>query len=260
MLPGSDILPRQSCLFVHLFARFCRLFSSAIPTATSIYKIPLLTRTLQTTIFAQSGSIWRTLSLLVIAFTALTLLPSPAAGQITYGGTFVEEELQDAGWVLTEPYTVPAGSNRVLIVNALAEEDGGTPTLVRPTTVTYGLVELTFLPGAEATQTDQGHTSLWYLLETDTVLFDTLSHDVVATWPTGGGAGGDFAIVAFSYNNVNQTTPFGTPNSNVGTSSPATVTVSDTAVGELVIDTTQTIFSDGASAPTGNGGGADSTN
>jgi len=43
MLLGSDILPRKNCLFVRHFAR---VFTSALPSATAIWKIPLLTRTL----------------------------------------------------------------------------------------------------------------------------------------------------------------------------------------------------------------------
>jgi len=46
MLPGSDILPRKSCVFVRHFALLKRAFTSEPSTATAIRKIPLLTRTL----------------------------------------------------------------------------------------------------------------------------------------------------------------------------------------------------------------------
>ena len=169
-------------------------------------------------------------------------------GASAYGGTHVTRSVEDSGSTVTEAYTVPAGSNRILIVNALAEEDGSCDPQ-KPNGVTYGGVALTWLAGA--TETTQSHTSLYYLLETDTVLFDAAAHDVVVTYSC---SGGDNALVAFSYNGVNQTTPFGTPNSNDGTGSTASVVVSS-AVGELVIDTTMITWDDGSARPTGDGGG-----
>ena len=94
MLPGSDLLPRQSCLFVHLFARCWRLLFSAIPSATAIHKIPLLTRTL----------------LLSFAFL---LMGGPLRPESAYACS--APDTVKTGPIVSEIVTVPTGCDTVTV-------------------------------------------------------------------------------------------------------------------------------------------------
>ncbi|KKM67490.1 hypothetical protein LCGC14_1470580, partial [marine sediment metagenome] len=156
------------------------------------------------------------------------------------GGTPVTKSVEDSGNSITKSYTVPAGSDRILIVNAMSEEDSSVDPIA-PATVTYG--GQTLLKLDEATETDQAHSSLWYLLETGIVAASNTN--VIVTWA---GSSGDNALFVSSYAGANQTTPWGTPNSNIGTGSTCSVTVSS-AAGELVISTAMITQDDAATKP-----------
>ncbi len=82
MMPGPKIAPLKTPILRRYFALFKPAFTCEPSTATTISKTPALTRPLQTTIFAQSGSIWRTLSLLVMIVAALVLVPCAADAQV----------------------------------------------------------------------------------------------------------------------------------------------------------------------------------
>jgi hypothetical protein len=194
-----------------------------------------------TKIFAQSGSIRRTLSLLVIAITALILVPFPASGAITYVGTATTGIEEDDTDKVTFSYTVPTGSYRILIVLAVADEDSSCDP-VAPATVTYGGLALTKLD--EATNSTKEHASLWYR-----VAPIEGAANVIADWVC---SGGDYGAAAYSYTGVHQTTPFGTPNSNTGNSGTASVIV-DSATGELVIDGMLYNFNDATPLPVKDG-------
>jgi hypothetical protein len=158
----------------------------------------------------------------------------------TYGGTGVAWFEDDGSTTVTKSYPVPAGSNRILIVMAIADDDS-TCDPVAPTGVTYGGKPLDKLD--EATRGTSNHVSLWYLLETDIVA--AVGTNVIATWSC---SGGDMGILAYSYAGVDQNIPFGTPNSATGSGTSASVTI-ESAVGELVIEGTSYNFDSSGAEP-----------
>lgn len=170
--------------------------------------------------------------------TATTDSPPPPA----YVGTAAFNTEVDGTDSVELGYTVPPGSNRLLIVVTTAEGDSDCDP-VAPSSVSYGGVGLTKL--AQATKSINAHVSMWYLIAPAEG-----SAQVVATWSC---YGGDYAAAAYSYVGVNQTTPFGPPISNYGSGDTASVVVAS-AAGELVVDGAIFRFGSGTGLPSAGGG------
>lgn len=118
-------------------------------------------------------------------------------------------------------YTVPTGSNRVTLVGVSLRDVGNDSV---PTITGAGS---TFVQVGGYVDSGNVHVSLWRMLEATpgaTTISLTYSEGILA-----------IGVVVFTCSGVDQGTPFGTPNTAIGTSTAATVTVADD-VGDVTVD------------------------
>lgn len=123
--------------------------------------------------------------------------------------------------------TVPAGTNRILLVSSADVEAGGDATLTGISSDLDGA----FTRVGNNVNNGIQNASLWRLLN-PTVGEHTLTPaygDSATEKPN--------SLIAHAWTGVDQTTPFGTPATATGTSTTAVSVTATTAAGEVVIDT-----------------------
>jgi len=131
-----------------------------------------------------------------------------------------------AGTTITNSgFTVAGNSNRILIVSAGQQDLTGVPGEISG--VTWNGVEnftrAVFLENGSGTRSE-----IWYLVNPTAT-----TADVVTTW---GGASNRRGAGVYSYYNVHQASPIGVTNTDSGTSSSTTGTITPTTTGSLIVD------------------------
>jgi hypothetical protein len=122
--------------------------------------------------------------------------------------------------------TVPAGTNRILVVSSADFEPGGNTAMDGVSSDLDGA----FTQVGSNVNIDNANASLWYLL-------NPTEGEHTLTPSYGDGAGNTpNGLSAHAWTGVHQTTPFGTAATDTGTSTSPSVTAT-TAEGEVVIDT-----------------------
>ncbi|OLE54034.1 MAG: hypothetical protein AUG51_10460 [Acidobacteria bacterium 13_1_20CM_3_53_8] len=173
--------------------------------------------------------VWKKQLVRLALLISISLYAGAVRAQVVFDSASSNGAFDNAGVTsLSWSHTVGSGSNRLLIVGVSTFTNAPLPVM-RVTGVTYGGTPLTRI-ATQLAPDNQSAIEMFQLVNPPSGTANVAVNLLAVNYVVGGSA---------SFSNVNQTTPTRTPQTNSGTGTSPTVTVTS-APSEIVIDTVGT--------------------